>query len=64
MSQQALDFRRSIQAVRRHRILVGIIVALGLLIGGAYATLNPPMLTSTALVLLPRSVAQHGHPSR
>ena len=56
MSQQALDFRRSIQAVRRHRILVGIIVALGLLIGGAYATLNPPMLTSTTLVLLPRSV--------
>ena len=56
MSQQALDFRRSIQAVRRHRILVGIIVALGILIGGAYATLNPPMLTSTALVVLPRSV--------
>ncbi len=56
MSQQAPDFRRSIQVVRRHRILVGIIMALGLLIGGAYATLNPPMLTSTALVLLPRSV--------
>ena len=56
MSQQVLDLRRSIQAVRRHRILVGIVVALGLLIGGAYATLNPPMLTSTALVVLPRSV--------
>jgi capsular polysaccharide biosynthesis protein len=56
MSQQTLDLRRSIQIVRRHRVLVGIVVALGLLIGGAYATLNPPMLTSTALIVLPRSV--------
>ncbi len=56
MSQQALDLRRSIQAVRRHKILVGIIVALGLLIGGAFATLNPPMLTSSTLIVLPRSV--------
>ena len=56
MSQQVLDLRRSVQVVRRHRVLVGIVIALGLLIGGAYATLNPPMLTSTALVVLPRSV--------
>jgi capsular polysaccharide biosynthesis protein len=56
MSQQVLDLRRSVQVVRRHRILVGIVIAVGLLIGGAYATLNPPMLTSTALVVLPRSV--------
>ena len=55
MSQQALDLRRSIQIVRRHRLLVGIMVALGLLVGGAYAVLNPPMVTSTALVLLPQS---------
>ena len=56
MSQQVLDLRRSVQVVRRHRVLVGIVIAVGLLIGGAYATLNPPMLTSTALVVLPRSV--------
>ena len=55
MSQQALDLRRSIQIVRRHKLLVGIMVALGLLAGGAYAVLNPPMVTSTALVLLPQS---------
>ena len=54
MSQQALDLRRSVQTVRRHKILVGIMVALGLLIGAAYATLNPPMLTSTALIVLPQ----------
>ena len=30
-------------------------VALGLLVGGAYAVLAPPMVTSTALILLPQS---------
>jgi capsular polysaccharide biosynthesis protein len=55
MSQQALDLRRSIQIVRRHRLLMGITVAVGLLAGGAYAVLNPPLVTSTALVLLPPS---------
>ena len=55
MSQQALDLRRSAQIVRRHKIVVGIVVSLGLLAGGAYAVLRPPMLTSTALVALPQS---------
>ena len=57
MSQQGLDLRRSVQIVRRHKVLVGIIVALGMFIGGAYATLNPPMLTSTALIVLPQAEA-------
>ena len=62
MSQQALDLRRSIQIVRRHKLLMGITAALGLLVGGAYAVLAPPMVTSTALVLLPQSgqAAQNG----
>jgi capsular polysaccharide biosynthesis protein len=55
MSQQALDLRRSVQIVRRHKLLVGIMVALGLLVGGGYAVLNPPLATRTALVLLPES---------
>ena len=55
MSQQPLDLRRSVQIVRRRRLLVGIMVALGLLVGGAYVVLDPPMVTSTALVLLPQS---------
>ena len=55
MSQQGLDLRRSVQIVRRHKVLVGIVVALGLLIGGAYAKFNPPMLTSTTLIVLPQS---------
>ena len=53
MSQQTLDLRRSMQIVRRHKILVGIVVALGILAGAAYAVLKPPMLTSTALIALP-----------
>ena len=52
MSQQALDLRKSVQIVRRHKILVGIAAVLGLVFGGIYAALHPPMLTSTALVVL------------
>lgn len=57
MSGQALDLRRSAQIVRRHKGLVGTMLALGFLAGGAYAALNPQMLTSTALVVLPQSAA-------
>ena len=57
MSEQALDLRRSVRIVRRHKILVGMVLALGLVAGGAYAELHPPTLTSTALVLLPQNSA-------
>jgi capsular polysaccharide biosynthesis protein len=50
-----LDLRRSLQIIRRHKILMGIVLVLGLAVGGAYAVLHPPTLTSTALVLLPQS---------
>jgi capsular polysaccharide biosynthesis protein len=55
MSQQAMDLRRSIQIVWRHKILVGVVVVLGIVVGGGYAKLNPPMLTSTALVVFPQN---------
>jgi capsular polysaccharide biosynthesis protein len=38
---------------RRHMTLLGVFVLLGLLAGTGYAVLKPPMLTSTALVVLP-----------
>jgi len=61
MSEQALDLRRSGQILRRHKILVAIVVILGALAGGVYARANPPLLTSTALVILPQSSqAQQG----
>ena len=55
MSQQAMDLRRAIQIVWRRKILVGVIVVLGIVAGCGYAKLNPPMLTSTALVVLPQN---------
>lgn len=55
MSERALDLRRSVQIVRRHKLLVAGLIVLGFLAGGAYAYLKPPLLTSTALVVLPQS---------
>jgi capsular polysaccharide biosynthesis protein len=55
MSQQGVDLRRSVQILWRHKILVGVVVVLGILAGAAYAKLNPPKLTSTALVVLPQN---------
>ena len=56
MSERVLNLQRSIQIVRRHRILICIVTALGLLMGAAYSVLKPPMLTSTAQVVLPQAV--------
>jgi capsular polysaccharide biosynthesis protein len=55
MSQQGLDLNRSVQIVRRHRILVGVMVVIGILIGCVYAVLFPAKLTGTALVVLPQT---------
>jgi capsular polysaccharide biosynthesis protein len=60
MIQEPLDLKKSLQLVRRHKIIVGAVALLGLLAGAALAVLRPPMLSSEALVLLPpstRSVA-------
>ena len=49
---ETLDLRRSVRIVGRHKLLMGVAVALGILACGAYAVLKPSMVTSTALVLL------------
>ena len=59
MSEQALDLRRSVQIVRRHKFTVGIAAALGLAAGVAFAVLRPPMLTSQAQVILPPAAARY-----
>lgn len=59
MSQQPLDLRRSVQILRRHKILVGGVAALGLLAGAGYAVVKPPVMSSTALVVLPQAAAQN-----
>lgn len=55
MSEKALDLRGSVRIVRRHMRLVSAVTALGLLAGVAYSVLRPPLLTSTALIVLPQS---------
>ncbi|MGH3300299.1 MAG: hypothetical protein ACRDOK_01240 [Streptosporangiaceae bacterium] len=52
MSEQALDLRRSAEIVRRRWMWVGIMAALGLLAGIAYSELRPPLVSSTALVVM------------
>jgi capsular polysaccharide biosynthesis protein len=52
MTQQDLDMRSSMKAVRRHGRLFAALVILGVLVGAAFAVLRPPTLTSTALVVL------------
>ena len=60
MSQKALDLPRSTQTIRRHKILVSIVVVLGILGGAAYAVLKPPLLSSTALIVLPAAAEPAG----
>jgi capsular polysaccharide biosynthesis protein len=55
MSEQVLDLRKFVRIVRRHRKLVGIVAAFGLLLGVAYTVLSPPLLTSKTLVVFPDS---------
>jgi capsular polysaccharide biosynthesis protein len=55
MSERALDLRWSLQSVRRHKFLVGGMIALGFLAGAAYAVHKPPLLTSQTLIVLPQS---------
>ncbi len=64
-SGEALDLRRSAGVVWRHKVILGVAVLLGLLAGAAFGVLNPPMLTSTTLVLLPPTVKSlAGGPTR
>jgi capsular polysaccharide biosynthesis protein len=56
VSEEALDLRRSVQIVRRHKIAVSIVTLLGLFAGVAYVMfISPPTLVSSALVALPAS---------
>jgi capsular polysaccharide biosynthesis protein len=56
MSQQPLDLRKSILIIRRLKVFVGLVAALGLLGGAGYAAHKPPAVSSTAVVSFPTSV--------
>jgi hypothetical protein len=53
MNQQASDVPKFVQILGRYRALIGVMAALGLLAGALFAALNPPVFTSTALVVFP-----------
>jgi capsular polysaccharide biosynthesis protein len=52
MNEQALDLRRAWWILWRHKIIVGVFIAAGLLLGAGYGFLKPPMMSSSALVVL------------
>jgi capsular polysaccharide biosynthesis protein/tellurite resistance protein len=56
MREQALNLRTSVQIVRRHKILIFIVAVAGVLLGISYSMLRPPMLASTATVVIPQAV--------
>ena len=55
MSAQALDLATSLRILRQHKPIVGIVAALGLVAGVAFAIIKPPMFTSQVEVALPSS---------
>jgi capsular polysaccharide biosynthesis protein len=59
MSQQNLDMRGSMHTARRHKGLISGVAALGLALGLGYAYLNPPLLSSTTLVVFSDDSAQN-----
>jgi len=59
MSEPALDMRRSLRIVRRHKRLVIVAAALGLLAGAAYTMVKPPLLASQVQVMLPTGAGKY-----
>lgn len=57
MSERPLNLRRSVQIVRRHKKTFSTLVVVGLAAGAAYVMIMPPVLTSSALVVVPQPVA-------
>ncbi|HEY1818962.1 MAG TPA: hypothetical protein VGG83_03465 [Trebonia sp.] len=53
MSQQPMGLRRAFELIRRNKAIVGGAVGVGLIIGAAFGSINPPQLASSALVIVP-----------
>jgi capsular polysaccharide biosynthesis protein len=56
MIEQPLDLRKSLRIAWRHKLVVTIFTAVGLLGGAVYTALEPPTVASTALVVLPATI--------
>jgi len=59
MSQQVLDVRGFLQAVRRYWKVVILAAAVGLAAGAAFTLVRPPMLVSKAVIVLPASASRY-----
>jgi capsular polysaccharide biosynthesis protein len=57
LQEQPLDVRAGIDIIKRRRIMVGVVGAVGLMAGILYWVAHPAMPSATAQVLLPTSVA-------
>jgi capsular polysaccharide biosynthesis protein len=55
MSQQPLNLRRVFELIRRHKAVVGAAIGTGLIVGAAIGSIDPPSVTSSALVILPNT---------
>ncbi len=55
MSQQPLNLRRVFELIRRYKAVVGATAGIGLIVGAAIGSINPPSVTSSALVILPNT---------
>jgi capsular polysaccharide biosynthesis protein len=53
VSAQQLDVKKSWRAIRRYRLIVAAVAAVGLLGGVVYGLLVPPLHTATSMVVLP-----------
>lgn len=58
MTEQVLDLRTILRTIRQHKAAVIAAAFLGMLAGVGYTVANPPLPTSSALVLLPPSAAR------
>jgi capsular polysaccharide biosynthesis protein len=55
MSQQPMNLRRVFEFIRRNKGVVGGAIGIGLIVGAAFGSINPPVLTGSALVILPNT---------
>jgi capsular polysaccharide biosynthesis protein len=55
MSQQPLNLRRVFELIRRYKAVVGAAAGIGLIVGAAIGSIDPPSVTSSALVILPNT---------
>ena len=55
MNQQPMNLRRVLELISRRKAVVGAAIGIGLIVGAAFGSINPPVLTSSALVILPNT---------